>query len=102
MATDFVSMATNTSDRGDNMTEANLQADGLMEEPAQRAANRQEMEEEDSSPPNLLMWSTVQRLPTGHLNTNYCLSIQATLTDELGDVLPPLHTWTAPVVEDML
>ena len=38
----------------------------------------------------------------GHLNTNYCLSIQATLTDELGDVPPPLHTWMAPVVEDML
>ena len=31
------------------MTEINLQADGLMEEPAQRAANWQEMEEEDSS-----------------------------------------------------
>ena len=45
------------------MTEANLQADGLMEEPAQRAANQQEMEEEDSSPPNLQMWSPVQRLP---------------------------------------
>ena len=25
-----------------------------------------------------------------------------TLTDELGDTPPPLHTWTAPVVEDML
>ena len=84
------------------MTEANLQADGLMEEPAQRAANRQEMEEEDSSPPNSPTWSPVQRPPMGHLNTNYCLSIQVTLTDELGDVPPPLHTWMAPVVEDML
>ena len=35
-ATDFVSMAAKTSDRGDDMTEANLQADGLVEEPAQR------------------------------------------------------------------
>ena len=43
-------MAAKTSDIGDNMTEANLQADGLVEEPAQRAADRQEMEEEDSSP----------------------------------------------------
>ena len=60
------------------------------------------MEEEDSSPSNSLMWSPVQRLPTGHLNTNYCLSIQVTLRDELGDVLPPLPTWMAPVVEDML
>ena len=24
------------------------------------------------------------------------------LTDELGDVPPPSHAWTAPVVEDML
>ena len=60
------------------------------------------MEEEDSSPPNSPMWSPVQRLPMGHLNTNYCLSIQATLTDELGNVPPPLHTLTVPVVEDML
>ena len=59
------------------------------------------MEEEDSYPHNLPTWSPVQRPPTGHLNTNYCLSIQATLTDELGDVLPPLHAWMAPVVEDM-
>ena len=46
-----MSMAAKMSDRGDNMTEANLQADGLAEEPAQWAADWQEMEEEDSSPP---------------------------------------------------
>ena len=34
-----MSMAAKMSNRGDNMTEANLQADGLMEEPAQRAAD---------------------------------------------------------------
>ena len=73
-----------------------------MEEPAQRAADWQETEGEDSSPHNLPTWSPVQRPPTGCLNTNHCLSIQVTLTDELGDVLPPLHAWTAPVVEDML
>ena len=84
------------------MTEANLQADGLVEEPAQRAADWQETEGEDSSPHNLLTWSPVQRLPTGRLNINYCLSIQVTLTDELGDVPPPSHAWMAPVVEDML
>ena len=39
------------------MTEANLQADGLVEEPAQRAADQQETEGEDSSPHNSLMWS---------------------------------------------
>ena len=48
------------------------------------------------------MWSPVQRLLTGCLNTNYCLLIKVTLTDELGDVPPPLHTWMTPVIEDML
>ena len=45
-----MSMAANTSDRGDNMTEANLQTDGLVEEPAQRAADQWETEGEDRSP----------------------------------------------------
>ena len=43
-------MAAKTSDQGDNMSEANLQADGLVEKSAQEAADWQEMEEEDSSP----------------------------------------------------
>ena len=102
MATDFVSMAAKPSNRGDNMSEANLQADGLVGRPAQGAADWQEMEGEDSSPHNSLAWSPVQRPPTGHLNTNYCLEIQVTLTDELGDTPPPSHAWMAPVVEDIL
>ena len=68
-------MAAKMSDRGDNMSEANLQAEGLVERPAQGAADRWEMEDEDSSPHNSPMWSPVQRLPTGCLNTNYCLEI---------------------------
>ena len=95
-------MTAKMSNRGDNLTEANLQTEGLREEPAQRAVDKQEMEEEDSSPHNLLTWSPVQRPPTGRLNMNYCLSIQVILTDELGDVPPPLHSWTTPVIEDML
>ena len=95
-------MTAKMSNRGDNLTEANLQAEGLKEEPAQRAVDRWEMEEEDSSPHNSLTWSPVQRLPTGHLSMNYCLSIQVILTDELGDVPPPLHSWMTPVIEDML
>ena len=93
-------MAAKMSNGGDNMSEANLQADGLVERPAQGAVVQQEMEEGDSSPHNLPMWSLVQRLPTGHL-MNYCLEIRVTLTDELGDTPPPLHAWMAPVVEDM-
>ena len=67
-------MAAKTSDRGDTMSEANLQADGQVEKPAQGAVDWQEMEE-DSSPHDSPMWSPVQRLPAGCLNTNYCLEI---------------------------
>ena len=47
-----MSMAAKMSDRGDNMSEANLQADGLVEKPAQGAVDQWETEEEDSSPHN--------------------------------------------------
>ena len=44
--------------------------------------------------------------PGGHLpshpNTRYCLGIHVTLTEETGVVPPLSHTWTAPLVEDML
>ena len=53
-------------------------------------------------PHNSLTWSPVQRPPAGHFNTNYCLLIQVTLTDELGDVPPPMHSSTTLVMEDML
>ena len=97
-----MSMAAKTSDRGDNKTEANLQMDSLEERLALKAADHHEMEEEDSSSHNSPMWSPVPRLPTGRLSMNYCLLIRATLGDELGDVLPPPHTWMVLVVEDML
>ena len=32
----------------------------------------------------------------------YCLKIQVTLTEELGSIPPPSHSWMAPLVEDML
>ena len=58
MATDFVLMAAKMSDRGDTMSEANLQEDGLVERPAPGAADWQETEE-DSSAHNLPTWSPV-------------------------------------------
>ena len=32
----------------------------------------------------------------------YCLEIHVTLTEELGAVPPPSHSWMAPLMEDML
>ena len=59
----------------DKMSEANLQADGQADKPAQGAAGLQEMEEEDSSPHHLPAWSPVQRPLLGRLNTKHCLEI---------------------------
>ena len=58
-----MSMAAKLSNLVDKMSEANLQADGQVEKPAQGVADLWEMEEEDSSPLHSLMWSPVQRLP---------------------------------------
>ena len=97
-----MSMAAKLSDLSDKTSEANLQADGQVEKPAQGATDWQETEEEVSSSHNSPTWSPVQRLPSGHLNMKHCLEICVTLTDELGDIPPPSHAWMAPVVEDML
>ena len=69
-----MSMAAKSTDLGDKMSEANLQADGQVEKPAQGTADQQEMEE-DGSPPNSPTRSPVQRPPLGCLKTKYCLEI---------------------------
>ena len=86
-----MSMAAKSSDLGDKTSEANLQVDGQVEKPAQGAADWQEAEEEDGSPPNSPIWPPVQRPLLGHLNTKHCLEIQVTLMDELGECTPHHH-----------
>ena len=75
MAINFTLMAAKMSGLGDKTSEDNLQADGQAEKPAQRAAGKCEMEEEDSSPHHSPTWSPVQRLLLGCLNTKHCLEI---------------------------
>ena len=55
-----------------------------------------------SSPSHLPSWSLARRPPPSHPNTRYCLGIHVTLTEETGMVPPLSHTWTVPLVEDML
>ena len=95
-------MAAKSIDLVDKMSGANLQADGHMEVPTQRAKGLWEPEEEDSSPSCLPSWSPAQRPLSGHPNMKYCLEIQVTLTEELGAIPPPSHSRMAPLVEDML
>ena len=77
-----MSMAATLSDLVDNMSEVNLQVDGQAEKPAQGASDLWEMEEEDSSPLHLLMWSPAWRLLLGCPHMKHCLEIQVTLTQE--------------------
>ena len=70
-----MSMAAKLSDLVDKTSEANLQADGQVDKPAQGAADLWETEEEDSSPHHSPAWSPVQRLLLGHLNMKHCLEI---------------------------
>ena len=60
------------------------------------------MEEEGCSPLCLPTWFPAQRPLLGCPNMKYCLEIQVTLTEELGDMPPPSHSWMALLVEDML
>ena len=91
-------MATKLSDLADKMPGANLQVDGQMEVPTQGTKDLQGSEEEDSSPSHLPSWSPAQRPPSSHPNVKYCLEIPVTLTEELGAVPTPSHSWMAPLV----
>ena len=97
-----MSMAAKSSDLVDKMPGGNLQVDGHVNVPTQGAKDVWEPEEEDSAPSHLPSSSPAQRLLSGHPNMKYCLEIRVMLTEELGAITPPSHSWMAPLVEDML
>ena len=70
-----MSMTAKLSDLVDKTSGANLQVDGHMEVPTQRAKDLWEPEEEDSSSSCLPSWSPAWRPPPSHPNTKYCLEI---------------------------
>ena len=102
MATTIMSMAARSSGLEDQTSETNLQMEGCMDGPSQSQKDPKEMGALGSSPSHLPSWSLARRPPPSHPNTRYCLGIHVTLTEETGVVPPPSHTWTAPLVEDML
>ena len=97
-----MSMAAKLSDLGDEMSGVNLQTEGHVDMPPQSAKDLWELEVSDSSPSHLQSWSLAQRPPSSCPNTKHCLEIHVTLTEELGVVPPPSHSWMAPLKEDML
>ena len=95
-------MAAKSSDLVDKVSGANLQMEGHTDVPSQSANDLWESEALGSSPCHLLSWSPARRQPSSHPNTKHCLEICVTLTEELGAVPPPSHSWTVPLMEDML
>ena len=95
-------MAAKLSDLVDGMSGANLQTEGHIDMPPQSAKDLQESEASDSSPSHLPSWSPARRPPSSPPNTKHCLEICVTLTEELGTVPTPSHSWMAPIMEDML
>ena len=55
-----------------------------------------------SLPSHLPSWSPAKGLPPNHPNTRYCLGIHVTSTEETGAVPSLSHTWTVPLMEDIL
>ena len=101
-ATNFVSMAAKSSDLVDRMSGANLQVDGHEKVTTQTAKDPWGLEEEDSSPSHLLSGSAAQRLLSSHPNMKYCFGDTSDFNRRIGGNTPPSHSWTAPLVEDML
>ena len=95
-------MAAKSSNLVVEMSGANLQMEGYADMPPQSAKDLWESEASDSSPSHSPSWSPARRPPSSCPNTKHCLEICMTFTEELGAVPPPSHSWTAPLMEDML
>ena len=79
------------------MSGANLQTEGHVDVPSQSVKDLQELEASGSSPSCLPSLSPARRPPSSCPNTKNCLEIHVTLTEELGAVPPPSHSWVAPL-----
>ena len=95
-------MATKSRDSEDWTLGANHQTEGHITKPSEGQMDPEEMGAPGSAPSHLPFWSPARRPLPGHPNTRHCIRIHMTLTKETGTALPPPHTWTAPLVEDML
>ena len=90
-------MAAKLSDLADEMSGANLQMEGHVDLLAQSEKDLWELEVLDSPPSHSPSWSPAQRLLPSCPNMKYCLDIHVTLMEELGVILPPTHSWMAPL-----
>ena len=97
-----MSMAAKSSNLVGETSGDNIQMKGHADMPPQSAKDLWEPEALHSSPSHLPSWSLARRLLSSCPNMKHYLEMHVTLTEELGAVPPPSHSWTAPLMEDML
>ena len=95
-------MAAKLSNLGNRTSRDNPQMEGHVDMSSKSAKDPWELEALGNSPSCLPSWSPARRLPSSCPYTKHCLEIHVTLTKELWAVPAPSHSWTAPLVEDML
>ena len=102
MATVYVSMATKSSDLGDQRTGASIQTGGHTLTPLSGQHGPEETEAFGGTPSHSPSQSPVRKPTPDCPGTQYCLEIQVISTEDGGSTPPPLCAWWVPVVEDMV
>ena len=97
-----MAMAAKSSNLENRMCGVNSQTEGPTDVPSQSAKDLWELEALGSSPSHSPPWSLARRLLSSYPNMKHCLEINVTLTEVLGAVPSPSHSWMAPLAEDML
>ena len=102
MDTVFVSMATRSSDLDDQKPEIKNQIEGHNLTPPSGHNGPEDPEAFGSGPSHSLSQSPARKPTPDQPQTQYCLEIQVTSTEEERAIPPPLHAWQVPIVEDMV
>ena len=102
MATVFMSVTTRLSDLADQKPGINIQTEGhtLISPSSQKALKTQRYL---GTPHDVhLSWSAARTQTPDWSETQYCLEIHVTSTEDERVTPPPPHAWQVPIVEDMV
>ena len=102
MATVFMSVATRLSDLDDQKSGINIQTEDHTLTPSNSWNGPEDPEVFGSTPSHSPSWSLARKLTPDWPETQYCLEIQVTSTEDWGATPPPPHMWQAPIMEEMV
>ena len=102
VATILMSRAAKSRALDNQMFGANLQTEGHTPIPSKGHEDLEEMGASGSAPSHSPSWSLARKPSPCDPDTQHCLGIHMTLTEEIGATLPPPHTWMVTIVKDMI